>query len=77
MIFDEFSQFGPITNTQTLETSDIKNLTFKYLGLYFTADWCSGCVRTSSALRKIVERINNLHPDALKLITIRLDESRS
>lgn len=58
MIFDYLSKYGPINNTRTSETTDIKGLGFKYLGLYFTADWCSSCVRSSSALRRIVEKIN-------------------
>lgn len=34
-------------------------------------------MRTSSTLKKIVEKINSTHPDKLKLITVRLDDSNT
>ncbi len=77
MIYDFLSRFGPVANTQGPETADIKDLPFKYLGLYFTAEWCSSCIRTSESLKNAVLRINKAHPDILKIITIRLDEGTS
>ncbi len=39
MILDFLSKFGEVTDTQNTQTSapNINNLSFKYLGLYFTA----------------------------------------
>lgn len=75
MIYDFLSRHGPVTNTQNGQTTDIKNLQFKYLGLYFTAVWCSSCVRTADSLKNTIAKINQAHPDLFKMITIRLDES--
>lgn len=77
MIYDFLSKFGPVSDTQTSESCDIRDLHFKYLGLYFTAEWCSSCVRTSEGLKKMVSRINSAHPGLFKMITIRLDEGNS
>lgn len=49
---------------------------FKYLGLYFTADWCSACVRLGRTLPSLLNRVNQ-GSDLFKLITFRLDESDS
>lgn len=62
MIYDFLAKYGPVSNTQTSEVSDLRELPFKYLGLYFTAEWCSSCVRTSSALKKILQKISLAHP---------------
>jgi hypothetical protein len=52
MIFDYLSKFGPLSSNDSF-SPDLKSLSFKYLGLYFTAEWCSGCERTSMALKKM------------------------
>jgi len=36
MIFDYLTRFGALSSPHA-ETDNIKNLSFKYLGLYFTA----------------------------------------
>ena len=52
----------------------MKSLKFKYLGLYFTADWCNACVRLGKTLPILLNKVNQ-GADLFKLITLRLDES--
>ncbi len=51
---------------------EIKSLSFKYLGLYFTADWCGACVRLAKTLPNLLTKVNQGN-DWFKLITFRLD----
>jgi len=53
---------------------EVKALNFKYLGLYFTADWCGACVKLARTLPNLLNRVNS-GADFFKLITFRLDES--
>lgn len=72
MIQDILHKYGTVSSPSA-EVKSIKDLQFRYMGLYFTADWCGSCVRSSPALKKIVEKIEEIHPGAFKLLTIRLD----
>ena len=50
----------------------MKELNFKYLGLYFTADWCGACVKLVRYLPSLLNKVNQAS-DLFKLITLRLD----
>jgi thiol-disulfide isomerase/thioredoxin len=75
-ILDELEKIGPVEDQKTGLVTNLKNHGFKYLGLYFTATWCSYCVKIVDKLPKIIEKVNHRGPD-LKLLTIRLDDERS
>ena len=51
---------------------EVKTLKFKYLGLYFTADWCGACVRLGKNLPNLITKVNR-GTDLFKMITFRLD----
>ena len=57
MIFDYLKQYGQLIN-QEKETTHLAELKFKYLGLYFTADWCSYCWKLVKVLPSLVKKVN-------------------
>jgi thiol-disulfide isomerase/thioredoxin len=73
---DELARLGELVSPGA-RVDGVRDLRFRYLGLYFTARWCSACVRQAPVLKRIVERIEQTNPGVLKLITIRLDDSES
>lgn len=75
-IIDYLSNFGPLQDAKTGTEGPLKDFKYKYLGLYFTATWCSYCVQIVNKLPALVNKVNN-HGDYLKLITLRLDEDTS
>ena len=76
MIFNQLEEFGSLIETKQNKELNIKDLYFRYLGLYFTADWCGSCVKLSKFLPSLVSKINGQTQD-FKLVTFRLDESSS
>jgi hypothetical protein len=72
MIFNQLEEFGTLLDTRQNEEMEIKALSFKYLGLYFTADWCGACVKLVRSLPPLINRVNQ-GSDLFKLITFRLD----
>jgi thiol-disulfide isomerase/thioredoxin len=75
-IIDALAGLGPLVDSKTGEERSLRDFSFKYLGLYFTATWCSYCVKIVNSLPKAVERVNSAG-EFLKLITLRLDEDPS
>jgi thiol-disulfide isomerase/thioredoxin len=71
---DELARLGELVSPGS-RVDGVRDLRFRYLGLYFTANWCPACVRQAPVLKRIVERIEQSNPGVLKLITIRLDNS--
>lgn len=74
MIFNQLEELGPLTDTRLNQDMEVKALSFKYLGLYFTADWCGACVKLARTLPNLLNKVNS-GADFFKLITFRLDES--
>lgn len=56
MIFDYLTKLGALSSPDS-HVESIKSLSFKYLGLYFTAEWCSSCIRTAGSLKKAIEKV--------------------
>jgi thiol-disulfide isomerase/thioredoxin len=71
-IFDYLSELGPLTSPVS-EAPNFTSLNFKYLGLYFTAEWCQACKQTSPTLVDIIKKIEKKSPGTFKIITIRMD----
>jgi hypothetical protein len=59
MIFNQLEEFGTLIDTKNDEEMEVKSLKFKYLGLYFTADWCNACVRLGRTLPSLINRVNH------------------
>jgi hypothetical protein len=70
---DYLSKFGSLIDTKSGTEGGIKDFRYKYLGLYFTATWCSYCVQIVNKLPGMIDRVNK-NGDFLKLLTLRLDE---
>lgn len=49
-ILNWLHSFGAVEKAQTKESIDLKDLSFRYLGLYFTATWCSYCVKLANKM---------------------------
>lgn len=75
-IIEYLTKIGTLEDTKTKQVGSLSNFEFKYLGLYFTAVWCSYCVKIVHQLPLIVNKVNH-SGNNLKLITLRLDEDPS
>lgn len=71
--FDYISSFGSLVDTKSGLEGTLQDFKYRYLGLYFTATWCSYCVQIVNKLPKLVDKVNS-KGEFLKLITLRLDE---
>lgn len=75
-IMDMLEKVGTLIDCKSGKEGTLKDFQYKYLGLYFTATWCSYCVKIVNKLPLLVEKINQ-NGEFLKLITLRLDEDPS
>lgn len=75
-ILDWLDKFGEVEHVKTSETASIKDLPFRYLGLYFTATWCSSCVRVADKIPHLLATVNK-KGNFFRLLTFRLDEDLS
>lgn len=73
-IFDELEKISTVVDQKTGEEKTLRGHSFKYLGLYFTATWCTYCVQIVDKMPKMIERVNH-GGEHLKLLTLRLDET--
>lgn len=72
-IWEYLSGFGPLVDSKSGEEGSFKDFKYKYLGLYFTATWCSYCVQIVNKLPMWIDKVNT-QGQFLKLLTLRLDE---
>lgn len=70
---DGLSGMGPVVNHQTGEEKTLKDIPFRYLGLYFTATWCSYCWKIKDKIPILLNVVNKKGP-LFKLLTFRLDD---
>ena len=71
-IIDYLSSFGSLVDSKSGKEGTVRDFQYKYLGLYFTATWCSYCVQIVNKLPAIIDRVNK-KGEFLKLLTLRLD----
>ncbi len=58
-IFDYLSSFGTLIDSKSGQEGSIKDFKYKYLGLYFTATWCSYCVKIVDKLPLLINKVNS------------------
>ena len=75
MIFEYLKRLGSLKNSED-QTSTIDNLKFKYLGLYFTAQWCRSCHMLAPHLKNLYEEVNK-NDHLLQMVTLRLDNENT
>lgn len=75
-ILSLLSQYGPVLNSKTGEEKPLKDLPFKYLGVYFTATWCSYCWKIVDKMPNLLAAVNS-RGSHFRLLTLRLDEDET
>jgi len=53
-IIDALAKIGKITDTKTGEEKELLDFRFRYIGLYFTAVWCSFCIKIADKLPQAI-----------------------
>jgi thiol-disulfide isomerase/thioredoxin len=71
-ILDWLNTFGPVQSLSSTEEKPLKETSFRYLGLYFTATWCSYCVKIADKMPQLLAAVNS-KGSLFRMLTIRLD----
>jgi thiol-disulfide isomerase/thioredoxin len=72
-IFDYLSNFGTLVDCKSGQEGGLRDFKYRYLGLYFTATWCSYCVQIVNKLPQLIDKVNS-KGEYLKFLTLRLDD---
>lgn len=57
-IIDYLSNFGSLVDSKSGKEGGIRDFKYKYIGLYFTATWCSYCVQIVNKLPTLIDKVN-------------------
>lgn len=71
-IVDELNKFGSVEHIKSGDEKPLKDFSFRYIGLYFTATWCSYCVQIANKISPLISTVNS-KGNFFRLLTLRLD----